>query len=225
LNVAGKIEFSYSINGEYYSQKHTSVVCPTWSLVTASGCYNCDMGVTIVIQARSTCTAGFVFLESSDPDIMLDTKGLAITMTTAEYTIYLRTPKASNTFQLRLVGSNVASNTITFTAISPSINLATTSYQDIVNIESDKTNFEKFSKSIDDWFTKVFNGNATWWEYLLLALGGLLAIIIVVSAVGIVHSVTKPILNKSGPITKSYFRKILDWIKTKVFRINRTKSV
>lgn len=95
-----------------------TTVCPTGSFLSGSGCYNCDIGSSIIVTLKSTCSAGLVRLSTDSTDVQLNTQSLNIGTAFSNYEIDLYTSKQVNNFLL-IVSSdgNIEHITISFAAV------------------------------------------------------------------------------------------------------------
>jgi hypothetical protein len=124
--------------GNYRVDRRLSVVCPAGTFVSASGCFNCDLGFRIKLVLHSYCEKGTVLVTTDDSSVILWTNAVALDVLDANFTINGATTKASNDFDL-IIGSasNQLKINVVFTA-SEDINIHNQS-----NINGDGTDIDK----------------------------------------------------------------------------------
>jgi len=108
IQTPSGLKFSRTVN----------VVCPSFTVTNASGCFSCDGGSIITILAYSTCSSGAVSISTSDFSLILLTPGLTLTLVPSIYNIAIQTNRASNSFSLVLSSSfSSQSKQVDFTAV------------------------------------------------------------------------------------------------------------
>jgi hypothetical protein len=95
-----------------------TTVCPIGEFMSGSGCRNCDIGSTIVINAKSSCSPGRVVLSVDDTSISLNTQTIDLKSVYEDFEIDLYTSKQVNNFNLLLSSDgNTYSIPISFAAV------------------------------------------------------------------------------------------------------------
>jgi len=97
---------SISTLGTYNLVRNLNAVCPSGSLVTAGGCRSCEESATAVVEIKSICLDGLISLNVSDPEIILLTTSINIDTNLRNITIYFKTAKKDNDFNLIFIPSN-----------------------------------------------------------------------------------------------------------------------
>lgn len=147
-----------------------NLVCPSLSFVNASGCYQCDIGVTLSFTGRSTCSPGFVAVTSATPGIGVYTPALTLSTTESQYVVAITTNVASNNVCITFTGnggSQVVCAIFTASFYSP---------QSPTGPDNNGTQTDNggdsggFWKSIGNFFKDIFNGVAKWWQYIIFVI-------------------------------------------------------
>jgi hypothetical protein len=183
----GAMTVSLSFQGGYAISTVINIVCPTFTISAATGCYDCQAGFVLVILARSTCAQGLATITVDDPTIQIFTSSVNLATGPNEYTVYGATSQEENSFQMCLTsGSNSYCQTVEFVAAPVLPYLS----QNVTGVTCDtegncappsggknKHNLWKgkitgtsfFEDLIPKWFKGVFQGLfQKWWKYLVL---------------------------------------------------------
>jgi len=91
-------------------------ICPEFEVVSASGCFKCNYGSSVLIKARSTCLDGMVKINATN--VLLSRRSVKLSKSSEEFIIDFQTETQSNNFQLCLIGSTALCKIVKFTAFS-----------------------------------------------------------------------------------------------------------
>jgi len=160
------------------------VVCPTAKLVSANGCFSCDDGFSITISIKSTCSAGIITIAADKDYVSLSTISAYISTDFTDLLISGYTTKQENNFKLTFFGTNVDDVVdVAFTAFFvPEINNQSF-IQPNVRPYDTTTDWKKqiktsIWKNIQSFLDKIVKGVASWWEYLIFSVVGIVSILL-----------------------------------------------
>jgi hypothetical protein len=187
----GPIQVGVRAEGEALSfTQITDVVCPEAGLIEAAGCYSCPEGFEIIIEARSSCGSGVVTLSSIQNNlekgkVSILTQSVILSTTIRNFTIMAITDKPLNDFELVIYSPS------TFDSINLSVEFLATEPPPLVKPDGEDTilgrdekgnkwkgvNF--FTKGLVDFFSNIFSGAATWWQYIIFIVFVLFCLLVI----------------------------------------------
>jgi hypothetical protein len=102
MSNPGALVVGVSITGNGISiTKQSNQVCPDIVALNATGCYNCESGVTLQVTATSDCGSGHARLSADANYVILDTQDIIlIAQLTQVWSIRLTTGRAENNFNI-----------------------------------------------------------------------------------------------------------------------------
>jgi hypothetical protein len=174
--------------------RERDVICPVITDVgDASGCFDCLLGSVFTILAKSSCVGGVVAAETDSDSVTLMDVSLILTTEETNYTIRFQPTKSSGSFQFCLRSeTSVACKKVGYTAIEDTLvsdprfqipgvdessglsdSSGTTHWWDFFT--KDIPNF--FTKTIPNFFDDILKGIASWWEYLIFVILGVLVVV------------------------------------------------
>lgn len=87
-------------------QFDSNSVCPTGTLVNATGCRNCGSGFSIAVKMKSSCLSGNTRVYTDAKDIILHTNSLYLTEEEGIFVVHGSTSKENNELNLVIAGTN-----------------------------------------------------------------------------------------------------------------------
>lgn len=106
VTIAGAVAINLKTAANFQITRTINVVCPSGGTVTASGCYNCNSGVVLVLQGTmSTCSSGAVQITSDMPYLNILTTSIVLTQYSNGYKIYATTSQSAVQGNLILTGT------------------------------------------------------------------------------------------------------------------------
>jgi len=162
--------------------RNQNIVCPTFVITNASGCYSCQSGSVVTITARSTCSSGTVSVTS---DIELVTTSLSLSTSNSVYMIYIRPTRSPVTFSLTL-SSPLAGATQTFTfspvfvsnVVNQTYNVNNGTSQTTEDFNSVNSFFSGLAEDISE-FSTTTEGIVTWVLIGVVIVGALILSIMI----------------------------------------------
>jgi hypothetical protein len=155
------------------------LVCPLASFVSSSGCYECEVGVTLIFSVQSLCSPGFVAISTNSSGIGVYTQSLSINNTAYNYAIGISTQIAQNDICIQFTGNGGSQSVcISFTASFYTPQSPPAPSNNGTNVPQKKSC--GFACNADDFFKNVFNGVAKWWEYIIFVIFFIICIVLLV---------------------------------------------
>lgn len=90
--------------------REVNVVCPDIQSANASGCYQCAQGFTVVLSAKSKCSAGQALVTTSDPAVLVGSASVVLDTVYSDLTIRLTSYRQSNDFVITLTSGEFTSS-------------------------------------------------------------------------------------------------------------------
>jgi len=205
LTSPGALLFTFESTRNVSFTRVLNIVCPKGSLVTASGCYNCNKGSSAIIKLKSECLGGSVYIKTLDETITIQNLALTITTTESEYNVRFLTNKANVDFEMIVEGSgSTIKIPIKFTAVSD-VTLPDNQGGNPTDIKAKKNENDigwfddagSFFHKLGDWFDSIFDGVAKWYDYLIFAGFIILSVIIIAVCIKVLKTVLTPVYNKA----------------------------
>lgn len=100
----GPLVFTLSTTSPVTMVRTRTVVCPEGSLIQASGCFNCEVGSTVIVSLKSKCSAGTAIVTTDDPHITIGTRTLDLLNSASSFYITIYTTIQVNSFSLKISG-------------------------------------------------------------------------------------------------------------------------
>jgi len=175
ITNAPAIQWQLSTVSPVVFVQDVSLVCPRASFVNATGCFNCLQGVSMYINAYSSCLPGSALLKVNGTGIALSTLSVVLPQNAADILVELTVSRVSTDFCLTLIanGGN-ASFCATITAVP---------FNGITNHTTNGgKGYPSFSgagvgsgivmifEAIANFLKRIFTGEATWWEWIIFAI-------------------------------------------------------
>jgi len=171
------ISLAFSTKQPLILSVNTSQVCPDGDLVSVGGCYNCDTGCTMRLDLESDCEDGAIVLTTDDPVIKLNQNSLVISKKKSEYSVSFKTPKSNNNFKLIMTGTKKSSIQVSFIAIDANTTATVNQGFAKVNVTDDHVKTKTSWWNPFSWIEDCILGIASGWEWILviiMAIGALI---------------------------------------------------
>jgi hypothetical protein len=105
-------------------RRRAQEVCPETTLLSATGCHSCSLGIQLVLTARSSCHAGLALVTSSSLDLTTRSVPLTTEWTNVNIYGYAAAAAVDDTLQI-CAGRHCSALPVAFIADEPTIELNT----------------------------------------------------------------------------------------------------
>jgi hypothetical protein len=210
ISQPGLLKVNIATNGQGYQVTTTSsLVCPeVENFLNATGCHNCESGSIMYAEFTSACKAGFAYLSVDVDYVVLGMNSIYLPEgINTIWGIRFKTTRSENKFTVTITDDTGK--------YSESFVVEYVAYQDIhndtlFNVPDDANSTKKHKKDsstgdgswgvdIRHFFKDIFNGVASWWEYVVF----LITIVITVTVLTYLFRFIKVIWPKGKDMKES----------------------
>jgi hypothetical protein len=150
--------FTVSTSQDLQITRTKTTLCPVCNFVSASGCFDCLIGSTVVLQCKATCTSGLAGVASNDNSLSINTQSILLTLSYQEFNIDI-IPSSSIVDSSLIIGNQNDQISVTFSFLAiQNISLRNDSSQLLNNASSGSQSSINFNiPSWNDFLSSLSN--------------------------------------------------------------------
>jgi len=175
LTNPGPLLFGFSTSRNLTMTRLVDLVCPDIEYVNGTGCFSCFQGFSVLIHLKSTCSPGLVTLTTNTTNVTLATTSEVVSTDWQDFIIYGYTGVQYPEICITAYGSSqifdgicFGLKLIPFNGVENNTFSGGNTYPDF----SKGSNWDKFLKffvAIGVFFRRIFDGVASFWEYIIFS--------------------------------------------------------